>query len=295
MFTGLHAFPLTPADEMDLDEAAFAQLVSRLAAAGVDAIDALGSTGSYPYFTRDQRARAARIAVDNARGAPVVVGIGALRTSEVLALAEDAQRAGASAVLLAPVSYQPLTSDEVFGLYADVTRELSVPLCVYDNPGTTGFTFDDELHGRIAELPGVRAIKIPGIPAERAAERLTALRRHLPAGIAVGVSGDEFAAAGLSAGADAWFSVLGGLLPDECLAITRAARSGDAQRAEALSERLRPVWDLFRQHGSLRTTAAAAHHLGLVAEPNLPRPLRGLDGSARRELATALDALDVRA
>ncbi|WP_242187098.1 dihydrodipicolinate synthase family protein [Saccharopolyspora soli] len=109
MFTGLSAFPLTPTSESGIDEHAYAQLVSRLAAAGVDSIGALGSTGGYPYFSRQQRARAARIAVQAAEGTPVMVGIGALRTSQVLALAEDAQEAGAAAVLLAAMTYHPLT------------------------------------------------------------------------------------------------------------------------------------------------------------------------------------------
>ncbi|MGO4759328.1 dihydrodipicolinate synthase family protein, partial [Streptomyces sp. 2MCAF27] len=144
MFTGLSAFPLTPMSESGIDEQAYARLVARLASAGVDSIGALGSTGSYAYLSREQRARAARIAVEAAEETPVIVGIGALRTSQVLALAEDAQKAGASAVLLAPMTYQPLTEDEVFGLYKDVTRALSVPLCVYDNPGTTHVHFTDE-------------------------------------------------------------------------------------------------------------------------------------------------------
>lgn len=293
MFTGLSAFPLTPTSESGIDEKAFAGLVARLAQAGVDSIGALGSTGGYAYLTREERARAARIAVDAAGGTPVMVGIGALRTSEVLALAEDAQRAGAAAVLLAPVSYQPLTDEEVFGLYEDVTGELSVPLCVYDNPGTTHFSFSDELHGRIAALPNVGAVKIPGIPAAQAPERVAALRGVLPGSVALGVSGDEFAASGLGAGADVWFSVIGGLLPEQCLAITRAARDGDAARATALSQQMEPLWKLFRRYGSLRVTSAAAEQLGLVDAPNLPRPLRGLDPAARREVATALDALGV--
>ncbi|MEU5924377.1 hypothetical protein ABZ817_12070 [Streptomyces antimycoticus] len=70
----------------------------------------------------------------------MIVGIGALRTRHVLEAAEDAQSAGAAGVLLAPVSYQPLTDDEVFGLFEDVTAGLSVPLVVYDNPRTTRFT-----------------------------------------------------------------------------------------------------------------------------------------------------------
>jgi 4-hydroxy-tetrahydrodipicolinate synthase len=295
MFTGLSAFPLTPTSEAGIDERAFANLITRLTQAGADSIGALGSTGGYTYLTREQRARATQIAVDTAGDTPVMIGIGALRTSQVLALAEDAQNAGAAAVLLAPVSYQPLTDEEVFGLYEDVTKELSVPLCVYDNPGTTHFTFSDELYGRIAALPNVGAVKIPGIPADQAPERIAALRGMLSEGVALGVSGDQFAAPGLNAGADLWFSVIGGLLPEQCLAITRVAASGDGDQATALSERMEPLWTLFGRYGSLRVTSAAAEHLGLIGSPNLPRPLRGLDPTARQEVAAALDVLGVRA
>ncbi|MER7789648.1 dihydrodipicolinate synthase family protein [Streptomyces sp. NPDC097640] len=295
MFTGLSAFPLTPMSESGIDEQAYAWLVARLASAGVDSIGALGSTGSYAYLSREQRARAARIAVEAAEGTPVIVGIGALRTSQVLALAEDAQKAGASAVLLAPMTYQPLTEDEVFGLYEDVTRELSVPLCVYDNPNTTHVHFTDELHARIAGLPQVAAIKIPPVPDEAAAakERVQALRALVPDTVSIGVSGDRAAATGLTAGCAAWYSVVGGLFPRTALALTRAAQSGDAELATALSERLQPLWELFRHHGSLRVISGAASHLGLASETNLPLPLRGLAPEARDRLVTVLDGLDL--
>ncbi|MFK4269980.1 dihydrodipicolinate synthase family protein [Streptomyces milbemycinicus] len=297
MFTGLSAFPLTPMSESGIDEQAYARLVSRLASAGVDSIGALGSTGSYAYLSREQRARAARIAIEAAEETPVIVGIGALRTSQVLALAEDAQKAGASAVLLAPMTYQPLTEDEVFGLYEDVTRELSVPLCVYDNPGTTHVHFTDELHARIAALPQVAAIKIPPAPDDAAAakERVQALRALVPDTVAIGVSGDWTAATGLTAGCETWYSVVGGLFPRTALALTRAAQGGDAAQATALSERLEPLWKMFRHHGSLRVMSCAASHLGLAAETNLPLPLHGLAPDTRDRLVTVLDGLNLGA
>lgn len=295
MFFGLSAFPLTPMDERGgIDEAAFARLVEHLAAAGVDAIGALGSTGSYAYLDRAERARAAQLAVRHAGPVPVMVGIGAVRTRDVLALADDAQQAGASALLLAPVSYQRLSADEVFGLYETVTRALSVPLCVYDNPGTTQFAFSDELHGRIAQLPHVRAIKIPAVPAEPGAARarLERLRALVPPHVAIGVSGDASAATGLNAGCQAWFSVIGGLFPRTALAITRAAQAGDAREAARLSERLQPLWTLFGQHGgSLRVVATAAELGGQVRRPSLPPPLRTLEGQARQRLAALLGEL----
>jgi 4-hydroxy-tetrahydrodipicolinate synthase len=293
VFTGLSAFPLTPLDRDRLDEAAFARLVARLAQAGVDSITALGSTGSYAYLTREERARAARLAVEHAGEVPVMVGIGALRTSHVLELAADAQAAGASAVLLAPVSYQPLTPDDVYGLYADVAAELSVPLVVYDNPGTTRFAFTDELYRALAELPAVASIKIPGVPADpaEAAERVSRLRALLPDGVTLGVSGDALASTGLNAGCDAWYSVVGGTLPGTALAITRAAQAGDAAGATQLSARLQPLWDLFARHGSLRVVAAIAEHLGLAKPSCLPLPLRGLGEADRAEAARVAEAL----
>lgn len=296
MFAGLSAFPLTPLDEHRIDEQAYAGLIERLVGTGVDSITALGSTGSYAYLDRVERARVARTAVEHAGTVPVIVGVGALRTRQVLELAEDAQQAGAAAVLLAPVSYQPLTAEEVHGLFQDVTRNLSVPLVVYDNPGTTRFTFTDELYRAVAELPRVASIKIPGVPAEagQAAARVAQLRRILPAHVTIGVSGDVFGAAGLNAGCDAWYSVIGGTLPGPAVAITRAARAGDADGAARASARLQPLWDLFARHGSLRVTAAIAEQLGLVSGPSLPLPIRGLSDAARAELAGVIDELGLR-
>ncbi|MFI6172147.1 dihydrodipicolinate synthase family protein [Nocardia sp. NPDC051052] len=294
MFTGLSAFHLTPTDNADIDEKRLAHLVTRLVAAGVDLIGTLGSTGNYAYLDRAQRDRVAKVAVEAAGDIPVMIGIGALCTSDVLAFAEDAQHAGAAAVLLSPVSYQALTDEEVFGLYEDVTKELSVPLCVYENPRTTKFTFSDELHGRVAALPNVGAVKTPGVPAELAPARIAELRSKLPSEVAIGFSLDEFGVGGVIAGADVWLSVIGGLLPEECMTITRALAVGDNERAMALSNRMEPFWELFRRYGSMRVVTAAAEQLGLIGSPSLPRPLRGIPESARKEVAAALEALDVR-
>ena len=293
-FTGLSAFPLTPfTAEGTVDEDAFIGLVDRLVVAGVDSISPLGSTGSYAYLNREERARVARSAVEAAGDVPVMVSIGAVRSRDVLAHAEDAQAAGVSAVLLAPVSYQPLTPEDVFGLYEEVTRELSVPLVVYDNPGTTRFTFTDELYRAVAELAGVASIKIPGVPADPGAarERVESLRALLPEQVTIGVSGDPFAVTGLNAGCEAWYSVIGGTLPEASLAIGRAAGEGEATGAVAASERLRPLWDLFVVHGSLRVVAVVAEHLGLVRGPSLPSPIRGLSGEARARVVTVVEEL----
>ncbi|WP_354002694.1 dihydrodipicolinate synthase family protein [Occultella kanbiaonis] len=158
-----------------------------------------------------------------------------------------------------------------------------MPLCVYDNPRTTQFTFADELYGRVSRLPQVGSIKIPGVPdgTDAAAAHVQRLRAAVPEHVTIGISGDPMAATGLLAGCDAWYSVVGGVLPERALAITRAARAGDRNGALALSGALETVWELMRRHGSMRVASALAEELGLVGTPNLPKPLRALDADVR--------------
>ena len=193
------------------------------------------------------------------------------------------------------MSYQKLTADEVFSHFETVTRNLSIPLCVYDNPTTTHFEFSDELHGRIAQLPNVASIKIPGVPSDpvAAAARVARLRALIPSHVTIGVSGDAFGATGLNAGCDAWYSVIGGLFPQTILAITRASQAGDTQKATDLSDRLRPLWALFGKYGGQRVIAAAAELLGLVEAPCLLLPVKALAGTDRDQLSQLLKKLNI--
>lgn len=290
-----HVFPLTPLHNDRVDEQAFTDLIERLAASEVDSITALGSTGSYAYLTPEERDRVATLAVEHAGSAPVFIGVGDLRTSHILAHIDAAERAGASGVLVPPMTYQPLTDDDVFELYRTVTEHTELPVIVYDNPSTTRFTFTGDLYARIAELPGIASIKIPGVPADpkEATEHVAAIRSMVPEHVTVGVSGDAFAATGLNAGCDAWYSVIGGALPKLALAITDAAQEGREGEAAAESERLEPLWGLFAEFlgGSLRVTAAIAEHLGLAPHGCLPLPIQGLAEAQCARVVQVVDEL----
>ncbi|GEK80193.1 dihydrodipicolinate synthase family protein [Agrococcus baldri] len=292
MFTGLSAFPLTPLREDRLDAPAFERIVRMLAGSGVDSITMLGSTGSYAYLDRGERQEALATALAAAGETPVIAGIGALRTSAVLDHAQDAQDAGAQALLLAPMTYQALTEDDVFGLFSDVLERVAVPVVVYDNPGTTHFRFSDALYGRLAALPGIASIKIPGIPAGiTAAERLAQLRDVVPPEVTIGISGDAFAADALRAGCEAWYSVIAGTLPGPALRIARAALGGDPSATAEAAAAMRPLWSLFARHGSLRVVAAIAEERGLVRAHPLPLPIRGLGERERAHVREALAAV----
>ncbi len=295
MFRGLSAFPITPADPHgQVDTGALVGLVQRLAAAEVDSIGLLGSTGTYAYLTRAERRRAVEAAAGCLGGrVPLIVGVGALRTDDAQDLARDAEAAGAAGLLLAPVSYTPLTEEEVLQHFAAVAEATNLPLCIYNNPATTHFTFSDALVERLAKIPGVTAVKNPAPPPAEAQARHEALRARVPGSFAIGYSGDWNAPDAILAGGDAWYSVVGGLLPEPTLKLLRAAQAGDVAEVARWNGRFRPLWDLFKELSSLRVMYAAAHILGICrTEP--PRPILPLPPAACQRVAAALEMLGDR-
>lgn len=290
LFTGLSAFPITPATPDGLViEADLRAILQRIAAGGADSVGLLGSTGTYMFLDRDERRRATAIAAETMGSTPVIVGVGALRTDEAQRLAKDAAAEGAAGLLLAPVSYTPLTEEEVFRHFAAVAEATDTPIVIYNNPSTTNFTFRPALVARLAEaIPSVAAIKLP-LPKGDIGEDLKTYREAAPR-LAIGYSGDWGCKDGLLAGADAWFSVAGGMFTRRAAALTAAARRGDRAEADRLDAGFAPLWEVFKLTGGMRAMYAAANHLGLTnAQP--PLPVLPLEGEVKARLEAAITAL----
>ena len=115
-FTGLVAYPITPFQQGGrLDLESFGSYVGRLSRSGVDALVVLGSSGSFAYLSGEERAEVVGVAVEAARGSgvPVGAGISAMTTREVLEMAYAAENGGADGLVLNPLSYIPLVSQEI--------------------------------------------------------------------------------------------------------------------------------------------------------------------------------------
>ena len=232
LLKGLSAFPITPSDaEGRVNVAAVRKLASRLSDAEVDSIGLLGSTGIYAYLTRSERRRALEAALDEVGGqVPVLVGVGALRTDEAVRLAQDAKAAGAAAGLLAPVSYTPLTENEVFEHFATVARESGLSLCIYDNPSTTHFRFSPALIGRLSRLPEIIAVKSPAPEPQAIPRHLAELRSVVPDGFSLGYSVDWNSVEALIAGGHVWYSVLLASFPGSAWPSSRRFRTATLPR-----------------------------------------------------------------
>ena len=205
LFRGFSAFPITPSDASGVvDETALSGILEKLAINAVDSVGLLGSTGTYVYLTRAERRRAVEIAAKVLKGSvPLMVGVGALRTDDTIALTRDAENAGADAVLLAPVSYIPLNQEEVYQHFLSVAAATALPVCIYNNPTATHFTFSDDLLARLAHVPNIHAVKMPSPEKADVPAELDRLRPRVPVDFRIGYSWDRRSADAVAAGGDA--------------------------------------------------------------------------------------------
>ncbi|GAB3540688.1 dihydrodipicolinate synthase family protein [Arthrobacter tecti] len=292
VFTGVVAYPVTP---FDADGAvSFAELkllIGGLADSGVDTVTVLGSSGSFAYLDAAERERVLAEAVDAAGDRiPVAAGISAVATRDVVAGARAAQRNGASGLVLSPVSYLPLTDDEVTALVEEVAAATSLPICLYNNPTTTQFSFGLELVARLAGIETVTGFKDTAASPDEFADRVRVLRHLVDIPLSHGASGDTLIVTGEVFG-DAWHTGLAALLPAAYREFRQAVVSGDEARIALERSRLLPVVNAVQRLRKLSGLHALAKACGIDAGDPRP-PLLPIAGSDQRELARLADAFD---
>jgi 4-hydroxy-tetrahydrodipicolinate synthase len=154
--------------------------------------------------------------------------------------------------LLAPVSYTALTDDEVFEHFAAVARDSGLPICIYDNPGTTHFRFTPKLVGRLSRVEGIIAVKTSAPDRSAVAGHVNELRAATSSDFFLGYSADWNCVEALLAGGTTWYSVLPEKVPGNRprRAAWRCRRGATARRGIAAD--LEPLQGVFEYPGRLR-------------------------------------------
>lgn len=106
-FKGIIAYPVTPFDDNEVvDIPLFKKQVERLVAAGSHGIAPLGSTGVLPYLNDAEKEAIAEATMKQVSGrVPTLVGVSNLTTEKTIYHAQFAEKAGATAVMIIPMSY----------------------------------------------------------------------------------------------------------------------------------------------------------------------------------------------
>jgi 4-hydroxy-tetrahydrodipicolinate synthase len=281
------SFSVTPTtDDGDrIDEKKFREFLDHQIEQGVHGIAVFGSTGANGSFSEDEKKATMKMAVGHVKGrVPLIFGTGAITTAEAVRQAQHAQEVGADGVLVVPITYWPLTENEVYEHYAAIARAIRIPITVYNNPWTTGVDIKPPLLARLAEIDNIRYVK----ESTGDLTRVSQIRRLTKGKMTVFAGWESTTLQSFMAGSEGWFSGMTNLVPRECVQLFElAVDKADAVAARELFDRIFPLCDFMCAKSHVRVAHTALELLGRPMGP--PRkPLRMLEAADRAELEKLL-------
>lgn len=281
-FEGIYTPLVTPYHaDFSLNEAALAQTVEHLIAAGVHGLIVAGTTGEYYAQSTEERIdMMGRVKSLIAGRVPMIVGTGAMRTEDSVLYAEAAVKAGADALLVATPPYAYPTGREIALHALAIDRVANLPIMLYNYPGRMSVNMDEECLDRLGRSPNFCAIKeSSGDP-----NRLHMLARDYPH-IALSCGMDDQALEFFAWGARSWVCAGSNFAPEAHIALyTACALEGDFAKGRAIMSAMLPLMRVLERGGKF--IQCIKHGLtlrGIEAGP--PRkPLQPLNKDDKREL-----------
>jgi 4-hydroxy-tetrahydrodipicolinate synthase len=160
-FHGIIPPMVTPLKDWDtLDNQGIEKLINHILKGGVHGLFVLGTTGEAPSLSHQLRKEVIKRTLDQVgTKVPVLVGITDTSFIETINIAEFAEKAGASAVVLAPPYYFPAGQFELIEYIEHLEQRLPLPLFLYNMPTHTKMIFEPETVKKASELPGVIGLK----------------------------------------------------------------------------------------------------------------------------------------
>lgn len=138
--SGVYVAAVTPHREKsyEADVGATLDLVDFLAAAGVNGIALLGSTGEFLHLAFDDRIRLVQLAVKRSR-VPVLIGVAHSTFDGAVELGREAASAGAAGLLLMPPYFFRYGQEEIHEFYLQFAAAIAgaAPIFLYNIPAFT--------------------------------------------------------------------------------------------------------------------------------------------------------------
>ena len=288
-FDGIYTPVITPHDARgDIDDRAFSAQIDYLIESGVHGIIVGGSTGEYYAQSIDERRELAQLAarVINRR-VPLVIGTGAIRLDDSLAMAQTARDLEADAILIGTPPYAVPTERENAMNALAIDRVADLPVMLYNYPGRMSVEMGEEFLDRVGRSQNFQAIK----ESSGDINRLHLLSRDYPH-IQLSCGMDDQALEFFAWGARSWVCGGSNFLPHEHVALyTACVVQGDFSRGRRIMSAMLPLMRVLEQGGKFIQTIKYGVELGgRLAGPPMP-PLRPLNKDDKRQLEQVVGVL----
>jgi len=269
---------VTPFDKKeDVNETAFRSLI-RSCLPNVDGLVPCGTTGEFPYLEAEEQKRLVQIAVEESGGKPVIAGTGASSTREAIQLAQNAQKAGASACLVVTPFFLHPSDKGVYQHFYEVARAIDIPMLMYNIPQVVDRYLPRRVVQDLADIPNVVGLKDSSGNLTYTMEILEFAGDRLD----VFVGHDEVVLNALAGGCSGMILASAQVYPEVWQQIYAAVQAGDLVKARELQQSVQKLSRIFCRYGGGVPVKQAMKMMGVpVGRPR--RPLKSVGGALIHE------------
>lgn len=269
---------VTPFDkEENVDETAYRNLI-RYVLPHVDGLVPCGTTGEFPYLTREEQKRLVEIAVEEADGKPVIAGAGAPSTRQAIELARDAKEAGATACLVVTPYFLHPSDKGLYQHFYEIARAVEIPILLYNIPQVVDAYLPRRVVEDLADIPNIIGLKDSSGDLTYMMEVLEFCGDRID----VFVGHDEVVLNALSGGASGMILASAQVYPEVWQQVFAAVQVGDLPRARQLQRSVQKLSRIFCRYGGGVAVKQALKIMGVDAgRPR--RPLKGVGGALLHE------------
>ena len=242
LFTGTCTALVTPFLDGRINYPMAEMLLRRQIDAGISAVVLAGTTGEAPTLSDNEKleliSRCKAYAKDECL---IIAGTGSNSTAHAAALSQEAERAGADALLVVSPYYNKATPEGLVAHYMTVAHAVSIPIIIYNVPSRTGVDIPVSVYKRLSAIPNIAGVK----EASSDITKIARIRNACPPDFSIWSGNDDQVVPVISLGGQGVISVLSNILPEETDTMVQAALDGDMDTAGSMQCDLLPLIDLL--------------------------------------------------
>ncbi len=245
---------VTPfAEDGSLDEAAARRLARHLVENGSHGLVLAGTTGESPTLSDEEKLSLLRAVRDEVGDGPTIIcGTGSNDTRHSAELSAAAGEAGADAVLAVTPYYNKPNRAGILAHYVAVAAAAGVPVLLYNIPSRVVVNLPADLLAELARIENVVGVK------QANDDELQPID-----GLAVLAGNDGTFLRTLELGEPGGILVASHWVGPEMRELYEAAKAGDLDRARAIDQRLRPIYEVLSVTNPI-PVKAGLEMLGLI-------------------------------
>ncbi|MEG0979060.1 MAG: 4-hydroxy-tetrahydrodipicolinate synthase [Oscillospiraceae bacterium] len=285
IFTGAGVAIVTPFDKDNkINYNLLGKLIDRQIDNGTDSIIICGTTGESSTLDHDEHSEAIRFTVAHVGGrVPVIAGTGSNDTAYCLKLSNEAEEAGADALLLVTPYYNKTSQSGLIRQYNYIADRVSTPIILYNVPSRTGVNIKPETYVELAKHERIVAAKEANSDISALAKTISLCGDNLD----IYSGNDDQITSFMSLGVKGVISVMSNVIPRVTSDIAHKFLDGDVKGSAKLQlEYLELCNSLFMDVNPIPVKEALIMMGFDVGECRMP--LAPLSDSARQKLKDTL-------